>query len=365
MKFWTSDGRLDVVVLGPMSANDDEGDVQLSGNCEVIKDVADAVLAEPQMRQLLAASGVISAEVTCPEGFRGSDIRSNVLMAIDKADIALFDISPRPGERSPSPNVMYELGLVHALGLPYLMIQKRTAITPFYLTQLKCIDLPAAKYPNPVRLAKRLREELEHMLRPDDQAHYETNPISQYYDNAAVVDISAVMGLATGYYFNFLYRLLKDPNFLHYHTPRQIDHQVTLVPNSLRSSVRKDIEDFQVLVERAGLKVESFKLELPQGWPADIREVLSKRIGRIGFDIPSTAYALRRSPRYSTLAAKTPGASSPELVRMEQGMLNRFGTATSYLLQRGLQLEDMDISRHSLERIPTTVDEVHRIFGNP
>ncbi|MDM0053610.1 hypothetical protein [Variovorax sp. J22R115] len=168
---------------------------------------------------MLAASGFTSALVTSPEGFKGSDIKTNVLMAIDKADIALFDMSPRSGERSPSPNVMYELGLVHSLGLPYLMIQKKTAITPCYLAQLNRIDLPAANYPNRVRFAKRLREELDHMLKPDDQAHYEINPVSQCYDNAAVVDISAVMGLATGYYFNFLYRLLKDPNFLHHHKP--------------------------------------------------------------------------------------------------------------------------------------------------
>ncbi|MDM0053608.1 hypothetical protein [Variovorax sp. J22R115] len=46
-------------------------------------------------------------------------------------------------------------------------------------------------------------------------------------------------------------------------------------------------------------------------------------------------------------------------------MLNRFGSPTQYLLQRGFQLEDMDISRHSLERVPTTNEEVHRIFGRP
>ncbi|MDM0053611.1 hypothetical protein [Variovorax sp. J22R115] len=50
MKFWTSDGRLDVVVLGPMTGSEDEDededDVKLSANCEVIKEVADAVLAE-------------------------------------------------------------------------------------------------------------------------------------------------------------------------------------------------------------------------------------------------------------------------------------------------------------------------------
>ncbi|MDM0053609.1 hypothetical protein [Variovorax sp. J22R115] len=61
------------------------------------------------------------------------------------------------------------------------------------------------------------------------------------------------------------------------------------------------------------MKVEDCTLELPEGLSADIRKILNKRIGTIGFDIPITAYALRRSPRYTTLAAKTPGSSSPEL----------------------------------------------------
>jgi hypothetical protein len=61
----------------------------------------------------------------------------------------------------------------------------------------------------------------------------------------------------------------------------------------------------------------------------------------VGFDIPSTAYALRRSPRYNTLAAQTRGAISSELVRLEQSLLNRFITATQYLLQRAFQLEDL------------------------
>lgn len=367
MKFWTSDGRLDVVVLGPMTDTDDDDDtgIELSANCEVIKEVADAVFAESQMVDLLALSGFTSASVTCPEGFRGNDIKTNVFMAIDKADLALFDMSPRPGERAPSPNVMYELGLVHALGLPYLMIQKKMVATPFYLTQLNRIDLAARGYPGRTVLRKKLREHLLAMFKPDDPARYEINPISQYYDNAAVVDISAVMGLATGYYFNFLYRLLKDPNFLKNHMPNQINHQVTLVPNSLRSSVQKDIKDFQELVERAGLKVDDCTMELPEGWPSDIRKILNKRIGRIGFDIPSTAYALRRSPRYNTMAAQTRGAISAELIRLEQSLLNRFITATQYLLQRAFQLEDLDLSTHTLERIPTTVEDVHRIFGKP
>ena len=366
MSLWTPDGRLDVVVLGPMRGP--RRTKPERSNCERIKAVVETLLDEPELKALLRQSGFRSWRVQCPEGWEGAHIPSNVFLAIDKSDFVIFDMSSRGDGQAASPNVMYELGLVHSLGLPHVMIRKEGGETPFYLKNYGYIELAERGYPGKTELVRKLRPKLMAAISADGNADYRANPISRHYDNAAVVDISATMGLATGYYFNFLNRMLGDPNYLKHHMPTEVDRQITLVPNSLRSDAHKDIEDFKALVQKAGLQVQECKLTLPAGWRDDIRPIVAKRIGRICFDIPTTAYALRQSPRYLTLtvaATRQQGQAKADLARMEKRLLHQFGTATEYLLQRAHELQNTDISRHTLARIPTRVSEVHRLFGKP
>lgn len=366
MSLWTPDGRLDVVVLGPMKgARRTKAE---RSNCERIKAVVEEVLGEPEVKAWLKRSRFRNWRVQCPEGWEGAFIPSNVFLAIDKADFVLFDMSNRGDGRAPTPNVMYELGLVHALGLPHLMIKKAGGETPFYLKNYNYIELAERGYPGKAELKAKLRAKVIAAINPDEYVDFRANPVSRYYDNAAVVDISATMGLATGYFFNFLNRMLGDPNYLRHHVPKEVDRQITLVPNSLQSNAQTDIDAFKALAKKAGHEVHDCKLNLPEGFSDDIRPIVAKRIGRICFDIPTTAYALRQSPRYVTLAvaaAQHKGQARTDLLRMEKRLLHQFVAATEYLLQRAQDLHNTDISRHTVAPLPTKASEVHRLFGKP
>ncbi|MDM0001793.1 hypothetical protein QTI24_24510 [Variovorax sp. J22P240] len=97
------------------------------------------------------------------------------------------------------------------------------------------------------------------------------------------MDISATTGLAT------------------------LDRIVTLVPNSLQSDFETDLGEFKQLVSVAydgheTLLAKNVTLECPPGL-SDIRNNISIRhIGRVCFDIPSTAYELCHSQRHTSLA---------------------------------------------------------------
>ncbi|MDM0001792.1 hypothetical protein QTI24_24505 [Variovorax sp. J22P240] len=133
------------------------------------------------MQALMRSAGFRSApKVTCPENWRGQNIRANVFVSIDGADFFVFDMSARPEEPTSSPNVICELGLVHALGLPYVMISNEGSELRFYLRGFRTILLPSENYPDEERLAEHLREDLLALLEPTNKYDYAANPISDH-----------------------------------------------------------------------------------------------------------------------------------------------------------------------------------------
>jgi len=264
--------------------------------------------------------------------------------------------------------VIYELGLVHALGLPYVLVSNENSELLFYLRGFRTILLPAENYPDEERLIDHLREDLLALLEPTNKNDYAANPISDHYHKAAVVDISATTGLATGYYHNFLYRMLAAPNYLNHYAER-FDRIVTLVPNSLQSDFETDLGEFKQWVSAAyegheNMLAKNVTLDCPPGL-SDIRNNISIRhIGRVCFDIPSTAYALCHSQRYMSLAENSD--AEEELARMEKRLLDQFSVAVERLLRAGSRLQKLKgVKRHLLARIPVSVEEVHALFGPP
>lgn len=366
MKFWTSDGRLDVVVLGPMKGRKMAGTALR--NCELIEQVISDLLEETAIKKLLGDAGFSAPTVACPEGWEGPDIPGNVFLAIDQADLAVFDMSGASPKAPPSPNVMYELGMTHALGLPCVLIQKAGVPLPFYLSRTRHVMLNVQPYPDAKELKGKLRRKFKALFDPRDPASFDTNPISQHYDGAAVVDISAAMGLAVGYYNNFLHRLLVEPDYLKRRRAR-FKRIVTLLPNTFQSRADDQIADFKQLVRSAGLRAGHLAIAPPRRVP-DIRPIEVDYIGSSLFDIPTTVFALKQSPRYITRqdrADKLAGTKAhDELARMEQRLLQQFGSSIAYLLRRADRTHGKDVSgRHLLARIPTSVEEVQRLFGRP
>lgn len=360
MKLGSVDGRLDVVVLGPMDA---QAGARAS-HCEIIRDALDRTLAEPALQALLRARGFQSFRVTCPEGWHGADINKNVFSAIDQADLAILDLSARPGESGPSANVMYELGLVHALGLPYLMLHRRSEKLPFYLHQLQAIQLAADGYPKAAELRRALRLKLAAFLDPLGVSSFETNPISSYYGDAAVIDISAAMGLAVGYFQNFVYRVLVTPNYLRAARARY-DELVVLMPGDLKGDAFTDIERLRGLARAHSSQALDNPTLAASDESGDVRKLSVHTLGRSIFDVPTAAYALRQSPRYVRRLPATGAANAAQtaaLHRAEQRLLQQFAQSLEYLLRRAQELHGLARASIRLAPIPTTAAELAAVF---
>ena len=362
MKIWSTDGRLDVVVLGPMSA--DKGGVSLSSNCETIRDVVTELLEEPDLRALYEEAGFQTYSVAFPEGWQGADIGTNVFTAIDQADLVILDMSAKDGESGPSANVMYELGLVHALGLPYLMVNKTGCTLPFYLRNLQALRLAAEGYPAAAELKRKLRTKLKSFLNPKVSSSFETNPVSMHYGDAAVIDISAAMGLAAGYYHNFIYRVLVDPNYLRAYRAAY-DRVVILMPNDLSGTAFSDLANLQQLLKTHSTPPLGNPTLTAKDKKGEIRKASVHTLGRCIFDVPTTVYALRHSPRYLRRMNNMQGReeSDPELYRMEQRLLQKFRQSVEYQLRCAHNLHDLSRASFHVARIPTTAEEVAALFS--
>ena len=124
-----NDGTLDVLILGPMGA----GVAPSEQNCVRLKAAVEELLARAEFTERLRACGYQRFNVTAPEHLQGNRIANEVFRELDKADLVVLDLSSRPGTTAPSPNVMYELALVHALGLPFMLISSTMDPAPFYV----------------------------------------------------------------------------------------------------------------------------------------------------------------------------------------------------------------------------------------
>ena len=103
-----TDQRLEIVILGPMRGEKNDSSIQ-------IRNALKKILREKKSKELLEKHGVIDKNIaiTFPEEWKGSSIERDVFSKLDTADLVVFNITPREGETNPSPNVFYELGLVH------------------------------------------------------------------------------------------------------------------------------------------------------------------------------------------------------------------------------------------------------------
>ena len=344
---WVEDRRLDILVLGPMG-EDDQG----PASTLPIRDALMALLQEDEFQDLLTRYSIENVSVHVPEGQDQPEIVQNVLRHLDTADLIVFNLNQKQSNPDRA-NVFYELGLVHSLGIPCLLVVQDDVEVPFYVqstTQYRVADF------SPQTLAEALRNPLSGFLDFDaDGPNFINDRVTQFY-GLPIVDISAAVGLATGYYENFLSRLLTESGFLSEHADF-IRSVVYVRPASIRGTYQEDFQRLERLLTQEGLTLERKQLQPPK---ADNKgPIWFEHVDGIILDVPRTIYPLRRSPRLIAFMGRNRDVFGrvarrrfeQRQVQIEENLLDRVESALKYHVgfdNRGL--------RESLLHF-TTIDE--------
>lgn len=285
-----SDQRLEIIILGPMRG--EKADTSL-----YIRNAIAAILKEPPSSAILDRHGVTddNIKISYPEQWKSASIEGDVFFNLDTADLVVFNITPREGEINTTPNVFYELGLVHALGLPYLLLIEEGHEVPFYMRGTRYYVVKAFEE---AELVKVLREPIVSFISDESTFSFTENIISRFYEGLPVVDISAAVGLATGYYMNFVRRILKDGGFIS-HYPDKIKRLIIVRPISIFNTYEQDLRTLKEMLKSNGLELVQEKLA---PIPSDKDGAIwFDQINGIVVDIPRMIYPLKRSPRILSL----------------------------------------------------------------
>lgn len=309
---YSTDRRLDILVLGPM------GDARNEPSTIKIQSALNALLLELEMQDLLTRHHILTQKVHVPEGQTQPEIVQNILSLLDTADLAVFDLTPKAAHPDRA-NVFYELALVHSLGIPALLVIKDGHDIPFYArttTQYRVADF------EPDTLASALRAPLREFLDLENRTTTFTNDrVSQFY-GLPIVDISAAVGIATGYYYNFISRLITEGGFISHH-PELIKHVVYVRPTSVNSTYEADMALFKASLLREGLELKTEKLS---AIPSDDKgPIWFDHVNGVVVEVPRNVYPLRRSPRLLSLQQRNRQFASPAAEHTFQQRLHQVG----------------------------------------
>ncbi|MEM9783277.1 MAG: STING domain-containing protein [Pseudomonadota bacterium] len=307
-----------IFVAGPMAPGDDGhgGDFALHlGNIrealEVIK------------REIDQDFGGDFLRIDDPSDQLTGPIPDSVFDKIDVADVAVVDLS------RVSPNVMYELALLHTLGTPTIVLAFEQTETnpeklPFYMSQEYVATLPNFQ-PGTIRpaLAKNIRLLLENFSDPRTRQ----NPISKFYGNTALVDLASSNGLATGYFANFARHVLRDTGSVLTLHEAGLKGLVVFRPESVA-----EVAGMENALKRK-LNGTGAEMELIN-WndPSQIRNLYNlKKVGRYLIDVPAPLSSLQVSHRFkrvTEILASIHGGEGAEfereIAKLEAGMIGSF-----------------------------------------
>ncbi|MGE3644872.1 MAG: hypothetical protein AB7F96_13570 [Beijerinckiaceae bacterium] len=265
-------------------------------------------------------------------------IKKKIFSAIDEADVAIMDVTGPSMtlsdgsifESRASPDVIYELGFLHALGVPTIPISLEGRRKEFYLEQYHTTFVKNFETDT---LLTALRETLTDLCLNyhEEIDDWRSNPISEHYNDVALVDISSTQGLATGYFHNFLriwisteFQIFtaiedakkgspKEANLLQFSSDSELDTLkglerkiVILKPNSI-SELNSSNPEFikgrlESKLKEAGIKFGKFTCYQPaqrtsigtlSGEPFRFSYA-----GRYIYDIPFPLIAMQSAPRY-------------------------------------------------------------------
>ncbi len=162
------------------------------------------ILANQVILPLLKPYGY---RVITPDAGETGAIMNQVLLNLEQADILIADITGN------NPNVMYELGIYHSLGKPYIAVSEMLdtenaprEMTPFDIAAFRYVTINLKD----VEFSKRAIEPLlTNTIDKMDERDWFENPVTVFY-NSPVAEIPIAIGLFKKYCKNFLEQLLPD-----------------------------------------------------------------------------------------------------------------------------------------------------------
>lgn len=314
-----------IFAIGPMGRDKDfAGRVSFDDHLNNIKRAVLKICQEIEATDLSRRFRVETAY----DNDLGNDIIRFVLPRIDGADLGIADISGR------SPSVMYELSLMHCLGIPVLILDydpyPQRYETPIYLRNALAVLVDDFAQDE---LEKKLRPRIIATLNPspvDLQAT--TNEITKFYNDVALVDVAASAGLATGQFYNFLQYVLEVGGVLSQSYDPELRELVIIRPNSIRDARGTNTRISRALPE---LKSMNYKIARhPRG------SVIFDYIGNQIVDYPTPLNSLPLSPRYQRLASLVQSADAPALRKLEDRMIESYIQSLRHTARKEMNVDE-------------------------
>lgn len=282
---------ISIFIIGPMGSSQSEDDsVPRHPQIVRIRNAIRLIIEEFRDAPETDTSGLF-VDIQDPERRMGGDVTDNVFSQIDTADLGIADISDR------SPSVIYEYGLMHALGIPVIVLDKEGQTPPFYWRNQQLVRVPTFDVDV---LIDNLREPLRNFIFRRGDADHEQNPITRFY-GTALVDMAASTGLATGQFYNFIRYLLMDGSVLTY---TDLEELVIVRPSSIQQASDTNAKVRHALPD---IRQDEFRTSLhPRG------KIFFERVGRFIYDYPTPLEALTISPRYRRVLELIQRGEDPE-----------------------------------------------------
>ena len=270
----------------------------------------------------------IRLDVTAPDR-RLRDIQhipEFALGEIDRCDFAVADISGR------SPSVMYEIAVLHSLGKPTLLLDRKPARIEdavYYLKDLTIRDVESfsvenirAELEKPVRVLTGGDKGPHHDYTRNKITEYSRNKITEYYRDVPLADVRAITGIATSYFSNFLRHVLNPLGPLA--KDHTLDKVVVMLPPLIVDNYGAKVADR--LNTEIGDRIQSFEFE-----SVFSRNFKAKRIKNAVVDYPTPIDSLSLSTQFTRTSDLLKSDDNKEFERYQNRMIQTFCDVVTHL----------------------------------
>jgi len=285
-----------------------------------------------------------------------NDIPANVFDAIDDSDLVVVDLS---GDK---PAVAYELAFAHALGIETILVTEHSDIN-FYLKQIRyfCIDFDSISISS-----SELNNAIDTWLTNRNKRFDSQNPLTKFY-GAPLPDISAAVGLAAGFFNNFVRPILTSGEVVQREktSKRKIKEEVRKLNGFIVFRPENFAETIEEVEEKLAKSMQkAYPNELMRGAPNKLFIKTSEGARTAFFivkdyliDIPRTMFSLDLSPRLKRIKRKGSLRSN-----MERILIERFFEAIKMYLDEENSTKPKRKLFHygSLEEIPEIIERCER-----
>lgn len=237
---------------------------------------------------------------------------------IDRCNFAVADISAR------SPSVMYEIAVLHSLGTPTLLLDRKPALIEdavYYLKDLTIRDVVSFS-------VESIRAELEKPVRiltgaqSGPRHDYTRNKITEYYRGMPLADVRAITGIATSYFSNFLRHVLNPLGpMAKDHT---LDKLIILIPPLIMDNFGASVKN-RIRTE-IGERVQRFEFE-----SVFSRTLGADRIANAVIDYPTPIDSLSLSPQFTRTSELLKSGGDEEFTRYQGRMIQTFCDVVTHL----------------------------------